>query len=82
MPMQLFQHAFHHDWLDIEAEVTDCTFVRGSATGDLIGTSLGNEVLPYFAIGFTYTVGGRTYEGETRSPDAVQSPPPLQPPPS
>jgi len=52
-----------HRWSEVEAEVTSCGLVRPSAGGRGGGGRLG-----FYAVVFTYTVNGISYEGATNSP--------------
>jgi hypothetical protein len=55
----LIDNAIHHGWREIEAEVTDCRFVRvPNRTGGFPS---------YFAVGFKYKVNGVTYRGSQNS---------------
>lgn len=68
MSDNLFEHALHHDWPEVEAEVSDCRFVpaiRGSRG------SVGEAA--YYAVGFRYKVKGTTYHGALSSPVEVQA---------
>jgi hypothetical protein len=58
-----------HHWLETQAEVTDCTFVRQSYQID--GAGMDTD-LAHYAVGFTYVVNGTTYEGDLSSPVEVQ----------
>jgi len=57
-------------WIEIEAEVQECTALR---YGNYLGRS-GIHRGPWgnFLITFTYEVNGRTFDGTTVSPDEVQ----------
>jgi hypothetical protein len=58
---------FHRGWVDVEAEVSDCTLIRNYiATPRDAWKPLGGYV-----VGFSYEVNGKSYEGILDSPDKV-----------
>ena len=54
-------------WIVGEAEVTDCTYIRGRSGG-----RGGDGVLAHYVVGFSYKVNGTTYRGATTSPAEVK----------
>ena len=58
-----------HHWLETEAEVTDCTYARFKAYIDGSGVE---DQLAHYAVGFTYKVSGKPYDGVLSSPVEVQ----------
>jgi hypothetical protein len=58
-----------HHWAEVEAEVTDCTFVKTRWYADGAGV---DEQIPHYAVGFTYEVNGATYNGVLSSPVQVE----------
>jgi hypothetical protein len=60
---------FHRGWVDVEAEVSDCTLIRNYiATPRDAWKPLGGYV-----VGFTYEMNGKSYEGILDSPDKVEA---------
>lgn len=60
---------FHRNWVEVEAEVRECTPIRPSSYTPRY------QVLPKFVgyvVTFSYSVDGRKYEGITNSPDEVK----------
>ncbi|RSL16846.1 hypothetical protein EDE15_2371 [Edaphobacter aggregans] len=68
MPTSLIEHALHHDWLEIEAEVCDCRFIRAK-----IGSRSSVGEAAHYAVGFKYEVNGITYQGVLSSPVEVRA---------
>jgi Protein of unknown function (DUF3592) len=60
MSRGLIDNVLHHDWREVEAEVTDCKFVRA------VRSRTGGEPA-YYLVSFTYQVNGTTYYGGLRS---------------
>lgn len=68
MSGDLIEHALHHDWLEVEAEVCDCRFIRAKVgSRSTVGESA------HYAVGFKYQVNGTTYQGVLCSPVEVQA---------
>lgn len=66
MPADTVARPLHHGWPEVEAEVTSCRIVRRSGTYRL------DVSVPFYAVCFSYTVDGITYEGVTNSPVEVE----------
>lgn len=62
---------FHRGWLDVEAEVLECTTPPRGCTPYLAETEGAYGPLPYI-VTFRYTVDGKSYEGILNSPDEVE----------
>jgi hypothetical protein len=58
-----------HHWVETEAEVTDCTFVKTRWYVDGSGV---DEQIPHYTVGFTYNVSGTAYSGVLSSPVQVE----------
>lgn len=58
-----------HHWLEVEAEVTDCTYARASVYPSADGV---DEQLAHYTVGFTYKVNGTAYDGVLSSPVQVE----------
>ena len=67
MSGDLIENALHHDWLEVEAEVCDCRFIRATSGSR---SSVGEAA--HYAVGFKYQVNGTTYQGVLSSPVEVQ----------
>ncbi len=67
MSASLIEHALHHDWLEVEAEVCDCRFIRATR-----GSRATVGEAAHYAVGFKYEVNGTTYQGVLSSPVEVQ----------
>lgn len=63
-------HNWPHHWPEVEAEVTDCTFVR--FTPDLRVEGGMEDQLAHYAVGFRYEVNGTTHMGVLNSTVQVQ----------
>jgi hypothetical protein len=66
---QALRQDLPHHWVEAEAEVTDCTFVRFKAYIDGAGVE---DQLAHYTVGFTYRVSGNAYTGVLSSPVEVQ----------
>jgi hypothetical protein len=64
----LFSRIFHRDWVETEAEVSECRPLRSRRYYDYSG---GGAVGGYF-VNFSYTVNGRSFDGVLISPAEVQ----------
>lgn len=63
---------FHRGWVDVEAEVVECTTPGFRASHPYQNDTEGPfGVLPYIVV-FRYTVNGKSYEGILNSPDEVE----------
>jgi hypothetical protein len=68
MSGDLIEHALHHGWLKVEAEVCDCRFIRARA-----GSRSSVGEVAHYAVGFKYQVNGTSYQGVLSSPVEVQA---------
>jgi hypothetical protein len=67
MSAGLIDNVLHRDWREVEAEVSDCKFVRAvHGSGSTVGEPA------YYAVNFTYQVNGTTYHGDLSSPVEVR----------
>jgi hypothetical protein len=58
-----------HHWLETEAEVTSCAYAPARVYGSADGL---DEQLAHYTVGFSYEVGGKTYDGVLSSPVQVE----------
>ena len=63
------RHDWPHHWPEVEAEVTDCTFVRFKSYLDVYGVE---DQLAHYAVGFRYEVNGIAHTGVLSSPVKVE----------
>lgn len=65
-----FDWVLKRGWVDVEAEVQDCSAIRhGGARVTRMGIEPG---ISGYIVSFSYEVNGKTYDGSTLSKDEVQ----------
>jgi len=63
---------FHRGWVEVEAEVRDCTPIHKGPFSTLSLYKSATATFGGYVVGFTYVVQGKEYEGITNSTVEVQ----------